>query len=137
MTKKQKDLLFRDLCSRLPYKTIVRINNGKYLEDIELQPYILDDIEGFEPMPYLRPMSCIYSSGCKYVDDFKSILPYPTGDVFVGPDYFTIFYQLNQLDIPYYWFSEVVDWLKAHYFDHTGLIKKGLALEAPEGMYAP
>lgn len=27
------------------------------------------------------------------------------------------------------------DWLNAHHFDYRGLIEKGLALEAPEGMY--
>jgi hypothetical protein len=31
--------------------------------------------------------------------------------------------------------DELVDWLNAHYFDYRGLIKKGLALEAPEDMY--
>ena len=29
----------------------------------------------------------------------------------------------------------VIDWLNSHHFDYRGLIKKGLALEAPEGMY--
>ena len=27
------------------------------------------------------------------------------------------------------------DWLNAHHFDYRGLIEKGLAIEAPEGMY--
>ena len=27
------------------------------------------------------------------------------------------------------------DWYNAHHFDYRGLIEKGLALEAPEGMY--
>ena len=31
--------------------------------------------------------------------------------------------------------SEVMDWLLSHHFDFRGLIEKGLALEAPEGMY--
>ena len=30
---------------------------------------------------------------------------------------------------------EGIDWLNAHHFDYRGLIEKGLALEAPEGMY--
>lgn len=30
---------------------------------------------------------------------------------------------------------DAVDWLNAHHFDYRGLIEKGLALEAPEGMY--
>lgn len=29
-----------------------------------------------------------------------------------------------------------VDWLNARHFDYRGLIERGLALEAPEGMYA-
>ena len=28
-----------------------------------------------------------------------------------------------------------IDWLNANHFDYRGLIEKGLALEAPEGMY--
>ena len=31
--------------------------------------------------------------------------------------------------------EEYIDWLNAHHFDYRGLIEKGLALEAPEGMY--
>lgn len=27
------------------------------------------------------------------------------------------------------------DWLNAHHFDYRGLIEKGLAIEAPEGVY--
>ena len=30
---------------------------------------------------------------------------------------------------------EKYDWLNAHHFDYRRLIPKGLALEAPEGMY--
>ena len=29
----------------------------------------------------------------------------------------------------------VIDWLLENHFDYRGLIEKGLALEAPEGMY--
>jgi hypothetical protein len=28
-----------------------------------------------------------------------------------------------------------IDWLNSHHFDYRGLIEKGLALEAKEGMY--
>ena len=31
--------------------------------------------------------------------------------------------------------TEIIDWLNARHFDYRGLIGKGLALEAPEGMY--
>ena len=37
----------------------------------------------------------------------------------------------------YFWYNtyEEEDWLNEHHFDYRGLIEKGLALEAPEGMY--
>lgn len=31
--------------------------------------------------------------------------------------------------------ADFIDWLNAHHLDYRGLIKKGLALEAPDGMY--
>ena len=31
--------------------------------------------------------------------------------------------------------ANLIDWLNKHNFDYRGLIEKGLALEAPEGMY--
>ena len=32
-------------------------------------------------------------------------------------------------------FASLENWLNSHHFDYRGLIEKGLALEAPEGMY--
>ena len=32
-------------------------------------------------------------------------------------------------------FITPIDWLNAHHFDYRGLIEKGLALKAKEGMY--
>ena len=34
-----------------------------------------------------------------------------------------------------YYFNELYDWLLKHHFDYRGLIEKGLALEAPKGIY--
>lgn len=31
--------------------------------------------------------------------------------------------------------AEFMDWLNSHHFDYRELIERGLALEAPEGMY--
>ena len=43
------------------------------------------------------------------------------------------FHVVPTLNAEYCYLS--VDWLDKHHFDHRGLIEKGLALEAPEGMY--
>lgn len=32
-------------------------------------------------------------------------------------------------------YAKTIDWLNKHHFDYRGLIEKGLAIEAPEGMY--
>ena len=37
--------------------------------------------------------------------------------------------------ISYEFMSDILSWLNAHHFDYQGLIEKGLALPAPEGMY--
>jgi hypothetical protein len=31
--------------------------------------------------------------------------------------------------------TALIDWLNKYHFDYRGLIEKGLAIEAPEGMY--
>ena len=35
----------------------------------------------------------------------------------------------------YSWTAKTIDWLNANHFDYRGLIPKGLAIEAKEGMY--
>ena len=50
---------------------------------------------------------------------------------YVEDGYIRIIGVIIDLDIPY----KAVDWLNAHHFDYRGLIEKGLALEAPNGMY--
>lgn len=57
MTTEEKQLLLIDLCARLPYSTIVNVYNGKYREDVKLEPYIVADIDEWQPKPYLRPIS--------------------------------------------------------------------------------
>ena len=113
MKTKEKQLLLKDLCSRLPYEPWVW-----FKENWETNPnfkgcqsqlrlyhleYIIKDMD-ITLKPYLRPMSSMTDEESK---DFNK--------------YITIY--------------DIVDWANAHHFDYRGLIKKGLALEAPEGMY--
>jgi len=67
-------------------------------------------------IPYLRPMSSMTEEEKKIYSNF-----------FISKEIDNF-----DFDIPNY---DTIDWLNAHHFDYRGLIEKGLALEAPEGMY--
>ena len=107
MTQEDKELLLKDLCARLPYG--VKIHKVLY----EATTLNERDIEAFRKgiddmlIPYLRPMSSMTEEEEIY--------------------YNTVYTRLK--------FYEKEDWLNAHHFDYRGLIEKGLAIEALEGMY--
>ena len=124
MTQKEKQILIRDLCARLPYGTYVHHKNfsdakfkviavfddgrlGVTENEIPLTPTSINECK-----PYLRPMSNMTE---EERDELASIqeknLPYPSVK-YSGCDY------LNSIHV-----------------DYRGLIPMGLALEAKEGMY--
>ena len=127
MAQEDKELLLKDLCARLPYGVIVDyshnafdVHNGNYVKHGSkciLKCYLLDvfmsprqNEKGEYIKPYLRPMSSMTKEELKEFQKLRDITP---------------------LD----WLPFAHDWLLAHHFDYRGLIEKGLALEAPEGMY--
>lgn len=127
MTQEEKQLLLIDLCARLPYGVFLKI--GEY-SDYTLQGIVHSNANkplivrcngsDFEcsidvVKPYLRPMDSMTE---EEVAEFESI----TEDL------------LEHGTSEEIW-DTVIDWLNAHHFDHRHLIEKGLALEAPEGMY--
>lgn len=142
MTQEDKELILKDLCARLPYGVKatttsngwrdVYIVSGCNDNRIYLNCPVYDEgddewlIESVKL--YLRPMSSM-------TEEEVTELAYK---VFQQPD----------IDIVRRWVFEnklypsidgnpvmVIDWLNSHHFDYRGLIPKGLALEALEGMY--
>lgn len=119
MKQEDKELLLKDLCSRLPYRVVVELdekfgfNKGTHT----LVKELLDSycVEGIKP--YLRPMTSmteeerIESLEFTWIDDYGRLASYDK-------------------NIPKY-----IDWLNKKMFDYRGLIPMNLALEAPEGMY--
>ena len=121
ITQENKELLFKDLSVRLPYHVRVKV----WLKDGTTEEGVLDLEHNYADVlrdafyynkiidikPYLRPMSSMTLEEEREYNLTKtlSIVDYPTLESF--------------------------DWLNAHHFDYRGLIEKGLALEAPEGMY--
>ena len=127
MTQEEKKLLLKDLCARLPYGIKVQVEYDaeefgktietdeitmidKYGEEILLyhasEYFIIEEIK-----PYLRPMSSMTKEEEDEWWEFENKNTITESHL----------YSLN--------------WLNVHHFDYRGLIEKGLALEAPEGMY--
>ena len=116
MTQEEKDLLFKDLCARLPYHTRVKVllkdgtteegaldlqhNYGDVLQDA----FYYNKIKDIKP--YLRPMSSMTEEE-KFM--YEGLM--------IGID--NISYMLD-----------VIDWLNKNHFDYRGLIEKGLAIDA-------
>jgi len=118
LTIEDKQLLLKDLCARLPYGVKVQtpvMNDEITLTCGDISAYFFNPDNKVFPKPYLRPMSSMTEEEKK---EF-SVLAVGT-HLFKGPL------------IPSY---DTLDWLNAHHFDYRGLIDKGLALEAPKGMY--
>ncbi len=118
MTPEEKQLLLKDLCARLPYGIIVHfhdINVADY--DRQLIGEDLDFIELYlrDCKAYLRPMSSMTE------EEEDEYLKCGFDDIA----------ESGEIVVP----AHRIDFLNAHHFDYRGLIEKGLALVAPEGMY--
>ena len=140
MTPEDKKLLLKDLCTRLPYGVKIHINscieeqNQMHLFDVNLEfetigvenekwafraiPIIDDEDETKVVRPYLRPMSSMTEA------ELKEFISITENVLVVGEKLSTVILS-----------NDATDWLNAHHFDYRGLIEKGLALEAKEGMY--
>jgi len=124
MTKEEKQLLFKDLCSRLPYGVMINYFNISQNSSIDAKVigysngFIDIDNHSLNPefvKPYLRPMSSMTD---KEAAEFETLCDK----------------LLMEADSTKIW-NSVVDWLDEHAFDHRGLISMDLALEAPKDMY--
>ena len=124
MTKEEKQLLIKDLCARLPYKVkgVYARTDIKNLSICEITTHLYGEMEEslngkekYEFIPYLRPLSSMTK------EEKDEIVKLHVDKRCV--------YALELCD------ADCVDFYNAHHIDYRGLIEKGLALEAPEGMY--
>lgn len=132
MTQEDKQLLIKDLSARVFYGVKVNIerdypNNPQVVERVAKDgEIIVNGIFAYDIYyykPYLRPLSSMTeeeNEELKYVIDLGlQALEGEEGHntVSAAPAAFE------------------VDFYNKHHFDYRGLIEKGLALEAPDGMY--
>ena len=126
MNKEEKQLLFKDLCARLPYGVKLSVNDetcileefdfadlscGVKHSDGHLSGRDIGDVK-----PYLRPMSSM-------TDDEKT----------VRNAYIALF--KDGVDFVEECVALLEDFYNKHHLDYGGLIERGLALEATKEMY--
>lgn len=116
MTDKEKELLIKDLCARLPYRVKIEltwwvmgegtcINTTLEPDDIE---QLLNDEDGdIEIKPYLRPISSMTEEEEKEYNDLNC-------------------YELGCFPLT----EEALDYLLKNHFDYRYLIDQGLAIDA-------
>lgn len=144
MTREDKELLLKDLCTRLPYGIVLNVGdtdikldrkhqgigilypedcsdefNKNHNEDFYI--VISGCYYGNDIKPYLRPLSSITEEEKEEIKPLFSKFTDESGKrVLVVRQNKMALYQ---------------DWLNAHHFDYRDLIPKGLAIEAPKDMY--
>ena len=134
MTQEEKQLLFKDLCARLPYGVKVDVNF--YYATKELSCDLLQDFISDEKSvrPYLRPMSSMTNEEQR---ELQSFFPGCSGNQWLDIEKETIeIFECSSTMTLYLNDSKrVIDFFNSHHIDYLGFIEDGLALEAPEGMY--
>ena len=138
MTQKDKELILKDLCGRLPYGVKVQHQHEDYLDEIQTIERIsrrygeieTESVLGFvdDFKPYLRSMSSMTEEELYEVQEIL-------GKGVEVRDEFIVSVDSSIDSFTYLELQAVFDWLNKNMFDYRGLIRMGLALEAPEGMY--
>ena len=138
MTQKDKELLLKDLCARLPYKPKIKVSslwndNKEVEEDIVDTVYCVmpdgyintetidSDIPLDDVVLYLRPLSSMTK------EEEIELGNYAAASMFASQNKNPLV-QLTREAL-------FADFFNKRHFDYRGLIENGLALEAPEGMY--
>ena len=113
MTQEHKELLLKDLCSRLPYRVKISVNDNieslqgiNVLDNVvEYGSFLSSDIE--EVKPYLFPMTSMTEEQEEEYNDLNS-------------------YELGCFPHT----EDALDYLLKNHFDYRGLIPMGLSIDA-------
>ena len=126
MTQEEKELVIKDLCSRLPYGVKIKDQDGDYIDvniyNAHIEHLIDRVVSGLDKL-VLRPISSMTEQEKEEYEGFEE-------DIAVVSTHYYIKYTYL-----YPFCNDMMDWLNKHHFDYRGLTPAGLALEAKEGMY--
>lgn len=142
MTQKDKELLIKDLCARIPYGVKVEYKNEIFgvehvcpmYEEVKFDTHETWTVDVSDIKPYLFPISSMTE---EQKEEYYSL----ADDVTIKPgqgSYFGIKIHCIKLGISdnphegvWDWIDlDAIDWLNKNHFDYRGLIEKGIALDA-------
>lgn len=133
--------LLSALCGYLPYGVFVEDSNGVRKLTVDNTDFA-DLFNGkCNIKPFLRPLSSMTDDELAYL---KKLAHFgQKGEIYFDDGVRGLpIYQLDDANLNDifrfmfdYGFTILVDWLNSNHFDYRGLIEKGLANKATEGMY--
>ena len=126
--EEEKNLLLKDLCTRLPYG--VRYRHFTWNDEYG-ETYIAAQIYSINTDGYVK--NC-HDDETVYIDNVRPYLFHLSSMTEEQKKEYQYITE-RWMNDPAYSISDSIDWLNKHHFDYRGLIEKGLALEAPEEMY--
>lgn len=128
MEQNLRELLLRDLCARVPYHPkghVVNACNGSMCDEwLTCATFTMFTNIMNNCRLYLRPMSSMTEKECVELSQIR-----PFDDEVEAWKYIKTPVPLKIANIKHF------DFFHSHHLDWRGLIERGLALEAPEGMY--
>lgn len=137
MTQEDKELLWIDCFARIPYGVKFRfeVDKGIYHTECFLSKDGLPSFDGLWVYwagegylkPYLRPMSSMIREEKDELNSISHEFSFEWFDAKTTEERYIANAKMQ---------SRSIDFYHANHFDYRGLIEKGLALEAPKGMYS-
>ena len=132
MTQKNKELLLKDLCARLPYDVKVLYDNKVYNIDYVSGTYEeikLDDCFNYTlnisvVKPYLFPLSRMTKEQLFEVQEILG-----KNEIEIEDGFLSII-DAERNTLTYLEILAVLEWFYKNHFDINGLIEKGLAIDA-------
>ena len=119
MTQEDKELLYKDLCARLPYGVVLD------------SPDPVDDLwdEAISIDASTKTVTLLYNERVFYIDEVKPYL-FPLSSMTEEQKEEYQYITERWMYDSSYSISDSTDWLNKNHFDYRGLIEKGLAIDA-------
>lgn len=138
MTQGDKEIVFKDICARLPYGVYILVHDAFKYSTVPFQNAYLKAYDASELIDSIS-LNLRYSSKDKIFNriikehkDYLEIKPclFPLSSMTEKQKNEYQYITERRMNDPSYSISDSIDWLNKNHFDYRGLIEKGLAIDA-------